>query len=84
MLGTYKVLYQHTRETRCPSCKHWYGGAFNREHLNTLVTTTTTTTKYSDGRTNKSISKDVEENWKDYCSCANCGHYWTIYRTETK
>jgi hypothetical protein len=84
MLGTYKVFYKHTRETRCPSCKYWYGGAFNREHLNTNITTTTTTTKYSDGKTAKSVSEDVEENWKDYCSCAYCGHYWTIYRTEKK
>lgn len=84
MYGAFKGFSKGLRETRCPSCKHWYGGAFNREHLNTLVTTTTTTTRYSDGSSKKSVDKEVEENWKDYCSCANCGHYWTIYRTEKK
>lgn len=82
MFGVYKGFYEHTRETRCPSCRQWRGGAYNRKHLNTLVTTTTSTTEYSDGTSNKSVRKDVEENWKDYCSCANCGHYWTLYRTE--
>ena len=84
MLGAYKQFSKYSKETRCPSCKYWYGGAFNREHLNTLITTTTTTTRYSDGTSYKSVDKEVEENWKDYCSCANCGHYWTIYRTEKK
>lgn len=84
MFGAYKGFSKALRETRCPSCKHWYGGAFNREHLNTLVTTTTTTTRYSDGTSYKSVDKEVVENWKDYCSCANCGHYWTIYRAEKK
>lgn len=81
-LGGLSGIFQEIRESRCPKCKEWEGGAYQRDHLGTTTTTKTTTTTYGDGRKDITSSKDVVEDWKDYCKCYNCGHTWTLYRKE--
>lgn len=84
MVVTFQIVRQSILETRCPSCRFWQGSAYERELLGTTTLTTTTTETYSDGTKRKYVDKNMEEDWKDYCNCRNCGYRWTLYRTEKK